>query len=82
MNLGMTTATSGLGLALIALFAGAGGPIWGKQLDKLDMRKVCAAGLLLESIGIFLIGPAEPLPPTLAIMIPGMCLLGTGAAAV
>lgn len=78
----MTEATSGLGLALIALTAGAGGPLWGRKLDTLDMRKVCAGGLLLEAIAIFMIGPAEPLPGTLWIMIPGLALLGAGVSAV
>jgi len=78
----MTEATSGLGLALIALFAGAGGPLWGRKLDTLDMRKVCSLGLFLEAIAIFLIGPAKPLPGTLWIMVPGLALLGVGVSAV
>ena len=78
----MTDATSGLGLALIALFAGAGAPLWGKKVNNYDMRKICAFGLLVESIAIFLIGPAKPLPGTLWIMLPGMALLGVGASAV
>jgi len=78
----MNDATSGLGLALIALFAGGGAPFWGKRVNSWDLRKVCAFGLFTESIAIFLIGPAEPLPGTLAIMMPGMALLGIGASAV
>jgi MFS family permease len=80
--MGMGVAVSGLGLALIALFAGFGGPLWGKSLNKWDMRKVCAAGLLIEACAIFLVGPGEPLPASFAFMIPGMCLLGVGVAAV
>lgn len=78
----MTDATSGLGLALIALFAGGGAPLWGKKVNSFDMRKACAFGLLIESIAIFMIGPAEPLPGTLGLMLPGMALLGVGASAV
>lgn len=78
----MTDATSGLGLALMALFAGGGAPLWGKKANSYDNRKICAFGLILETLAIFLIGPAEPLPGTLGLMIPGMILLGIGTAAV
>jgi 4-amino-4-deoxy-L-arabinose transferase-like glycosyltransferase len=80
--MGMGVAVSGLGLALIALFAGLGGPLWGKTLNFWDIRKVCAAGLLIEAFGIFFIGPAEPLPTSFGFMFPGMALLGVGVAAV
>lgn len=78
----MTAATSGLGLAVIALTAGGGAPLWGKKVNTYDIRKVCAFGLAVMSGAIFLIGPAEPLPGTLWIMIPGLALLGVGASAI
>jgi len=78
----MTEASSGLGLALMAFTAAGAFLFWGAKLDSWDVNKVCAAGILITALSVFMIGPALPLPETLWIMLPGEALLGVGASGV